>query len=303
MRCSFTFAQYSATFMPYSLANLNETIGLLMRTFFTSFILGLLTATIGVAQTNNLEEIKTGNDARGWEAVGRLDIEGKGFCTATLIEPNLVLTAAHCLFDSTGNEQVDVSDIQFLAGLRHGRAEATRGVRSFLVHPSYDLHDTETFNRLRHDIALIVLDRPIRAPGIETFEISNTVLRGTEVGVISYAEGREEAPSLEQSCNLIGEQSGVLVMDCNVNFGASGSPVFRFENGQPRLVSIISAMAEVDGRDVSLAPDLAAPLPFMKTRIENLQDLFNQQSLDTPTSVRSLRVGERNDTGALFLRP
>lgn len=274
-----------------------------MRTTLFSIAIAVLTATVSAAQTPSLQELSTGNDARGWEAVGRLDVDGKGFCTGTLIEPNLVLTAAHCLITSTGAQQVNVGDIEFLAGLRNGRPEASRRARGFLIHPSYEHNDGETISRLRYDIALIVLDRPIRDTEIQAFKVSDTAQSGTQIGVISYAEGREEAPSLQQACNLLGQQDGVLIMDCNVNFGASGSPVFRYENGEPRLVSVISAMAEIEGQDVSLAPDLAGPLPFMKTQIANLQSQIRVQNQDRPTSARILRSGERNDTGALFVRP
>lgn len=274
-----------------------------MRIALISFVMTVLTATIGAAQSSGLQELNTGNDARGWEAVGRLDITGKGFCTGTLIEPDLVLTAAHCLYSSDGSKVVEAGDISFLAGLRNGRPEAVRGARSFLVHPSYEHADGETISRLRHDVALIVLSQPIRTTEIQSFSVSNTAQSGTEVGVISYAEGREEAPSLQQICNLLGAQDGVLIMDCDVNFGASGSPVFRYENGEPRLVSIVSAMAEIEGQDVSLAPDLAQPLPFMLTQIEGLQNRLTRQAQDNPTTARRIGPGERNDTGALFVRP
>lgn len=274
-----------------------------MRLALISFAIAALTATIGMAQTSGLQELNTGNDARGWEAVGRLDIVGKGFCTGTLIEPDLVLTAAHCLYSTDGTAIVDAGDISFLAGLRNGRPEAVRGARSFLVHPSYEHADGETISRLRHDVALIVLSQPIRATEIQSFNVSNTAQSGTEVGVVSYAEGREEAPSLQQACNLLGAQDGVLIMDCNVNFGASGSPVFRYEDGEPRLVSVVSAMAEIEGQDVSLAPDLAQPLPFMLSQIAGQQTQVTDQTQDRPTTARRLNSGQRNDTGALFVRP
>ena len=40
------------------------------------------------------------DDLFGWEAVGRGDLAGTGFCTGVLIATNLVLTAAHCLYDA-----------------------------------------------------------------------------------------------------------------------------------------------------------------------------------------------------------
>ncbi|MFU8882009.1 MAG: S1 family peptidase, partial [Rhodobacterales bacterium] len=37
------------------------------------------------AQDTRLTRLDTGDQTRGWEAVGRLDIDGRGFCTGALI--------------------------------------------------------------------------------------------------------------------------------------------------------------------------------------------------------------------------
>ena len=49
-----------------------------------------------------LKKLDSADLARAWEAVGRLDMGTHGMCTGALIEPDVVLTAAHCVFDARG---------------------------------------------------------------------------------------------------------------------------------------------------------------------------------------------------------
>ena len=270
-----------------------------MRAAFIPLILWIISALSVQAQTTGLQELSTGNDARGWEAVGRLDIDGKGFCTGALIAPDLVLTAAHCMYDKANGAPIDPSRVAFLAGLRGGRPEATRIVRNAVVHPSYTHTRDVTPDLVRYDVALLQLDRPIRTTRVQPFEVSTSIRRGTEIGVVSYAQDRAEAPSLQETCNVLGQQEGVLIMDCDVNFGASGSPIFRNEGGVQRLVSVVSAMAEMDGEKVALGMDLAEPIAVLRLALENGTGLFSTP----PATARVIRPGERANTGALFVRP
>ena len=260
--------------------------------------LALMTPSVQ-AQTSTLQLLETRNDARGWEAVGRLDIEGKGFCTGALIAPDLVLTAAHCMYDKADDAPIDPSRIQFLAGLRSGRPEATRDVRSAVVHPSYAHIGKETVDLVQYDIALLQLTHPIQYSHVRPFEISTSLRRGIQITVVSYAQDRAHAPSLQETCNVLGQQNNILIIDCDVDFGASGAPIFWVENGVPHLVSVVSAMAEIDGKKVALGMDLAEPIAILRMALKQGHNFF----LPPPTTAIVIQQSEHTDTSALYLRP
>lgn len=252
-----------------------------------------------VAEDAALRRLDTRDATRGWEAVGQLNMGGKGFCTGALIAEDLVLTAAHCLFDKQTGAPVDPTTIQFLAGWRNGRAEAYRGGKRAVVHPAYTFQADAGPDRVRFDIALIQLDQPIRTGAINPFATDAQPRRGDEVGVVSYAHDRADAPSLQRTCTVRDRVSEVLVMSCDVDFGSSGAPVFAFGNGRPRIVSVISAKAEMDGTKVSLGTDLDDTLPALKVALR--ADIGLPQA--GPGAVRVGLSTERRASGAKFVRP
>ncbi len=249
------------------------------------------------AEESPLVSLQTGDDSRGWNAVGRIDLGKHGFCTGTLIAPQLVLTAAHCLFDKTSGARVEDRDIEFLAGFRNGRAEAYRGVARSVAHPDYIYAGVDSLDRVAFDVALLQLDQPIRLPSITPFETADRPRRGDEVGVVSYAQDRAEVPSLQEICHVIDTAPSVLVLSCNVDFGSSGAPIFTVQDGVARIVSVVSAKADVDGKKVALGTTLAGPLAVLQAALASGP---GASSLSGP-SVSTLSGGTAS--GAKFVKP
>ena len=228
--------------------------------FLLTLLLPLATPVLAQTKDTRLEPMQNGDDMRGWQAVGRLNLGTRGFCTATLIAPDLVLTAAHCLFDKDTGASVDVASIEFLAGWRSGRAEAYRHVKVALPHPDYVYSGADNLDRVAFDLALLRLDQPIRLPSIKPFATDTGPAAGDQVSVVSYAQDRAEAPSLQRSCHVLERQPSVVVMNCDVDFGSSGAPIFALRDGMEKIVSIVSAKADVQGKRVALGTSVTAPL-------------------------------------------
>lgn len=100
-----------------------------------AFVLPLLFTCLALpapAQESPLVSLETSDAGQGWQAVGRLNLGSRGFCTGSLIAPDLVLTAAHCLYDKETGARVADQDIEFLAGWlaqRSGRGLSRRPPR------------------------------------------------------------------------------------------------------------------------------------------------------------------------------
>jgi acyl CoA:acetate/3-ketoacid CoA transferase alpha subunit len=74
----------------------------------------------------------------------------------------------------------------------------------------------------------------------------------------------------------------VLVLSCSVDFGSSGAPIFTVRNGAPRIVSVVSAKAEMTGQPVALGTALGAPLAALRAQLARA---------DGATGARFVRPG------------
>lgn len=261
-------------------------------------LLLLLLSLAPAAQADGLKRLDTGNVSRGWEAVGRLNLNGRGFCTGALIASNLVLTAAHCLWDKTTGERLEPSRMEFLAGWRNGRAAAYRNIRRAVAHPDYTFEADEGAGRVRYDLALLELEAPIRLPSIRPYATGATPQTGDSVGVVSYAKDRAEAPTLQEVCHVLASMQGVLALSCDVDFGSSGAPIFSMVDGAPRVVSVVAAKAEMTGKKVALGSDMEGALETLFAVMGN-----EPAARSGPRTLPQIGGTRARRDGAKFLRP
>ena len=236
---------------------------------------------------------------RQWQAVGRVET-GTGFCTGTLIAADLVLTAAHCLFDPETGERLPLAGFGFNAGLGNGRPVAYRTIRRVVVHPGYSMDLTDQLDQVRTDIAILELDRAIPSETVRPIQARGRARVGDSVQIVSYGRDREDYASLEDGCNVRAGQNGLQVLDCHIDPGSSGSPVFMRQNGQLGIVSVVSALAEWQGDPVALAADLGGGLAPILDLLDRTDDVFSREA----SRVRRLSAGNdgTGDIGARFIR-
>ena len=197
-----------------------------------------------------------------WNAVGRINIAGyrrTRHCTGTLVGPDLVVTAAHCLIDRWTGEPFRPDNIHFVAGMERGRFSAhstARCVRFLGGAPPALASRSETLSRneAQRDVAVIGL---ASAMAIKPLALADDITLDDrpKVDHAGYARDRPYVLSATKACRVFDGTGPLWFTNCDTTFGASGGPLFVGKGEEARIAGIMIGF--VKGRH-----SIAIPAPI-----------------------------------------
>lgn len=185
-------------------------------------------------------------------AIGRLDFGDGAFCTASVIGPRLLLTAAHCFFDEETSTRQQPT--RFFAGHDGGLSVAESDIKGYYMPAAFDIDLFMNTSEVdRYDYALVTLTDdisaatgvlPVYVPTAEELEALMDPA-GSGFDQIGYGVAGGFNPMLRGPCYITQLwEDDTYSHGCGSVPGDSGGPNLILHNGDYAIIGIESAELE-----------------------------------------------------------
>ena len=169
-------------------------------------------------------------------AIGQISYGEKtdgAICTGTLVAPDIVLTAGHCV--AVDGVAMAASSIKFAAGKNGPSSAAVRYGREIILMTS---PEGEYF-RMRYDLALVKLAEPIEADIALPVPLTLKDAISDSYSFIGYRRDARDLAGRTDDCRSVNQRGRVLGLTCAVTSGNSGSPLLAENDGIWQLAGVI----------------------------------------------------------------
>jgi protease YdgD len=196
----------------------------------------------GIGGYDNRAPVKP--DTPPWRGLGRLQANAGNLhmsCTATLVAPRLLITAAHCLYNPRTQAYFRAAELHFLLGYTRGAFVAhALGIR-VTIGTGYDPKRPAT--SIGSDWALVTIDQALGTPDRVLRLIDEPLQAGRGAMVGGYSQDFVELITADSSCRIIRldtDAGGHRYMqhDCATTFGDSGAPLLVRDGTSWRIAGI-----------------------------------------------------------------
>lgn len=182
------------------------------------------------------------SDRWPFTAIGRLNKAGTGFCTATLVAPDIAATAAHCLWNPRTGRPHRPEFLTFVLGVSRGDRSAVEAVAAIETQACWSFGDLAAGKAdMGCDIALLRLKSPVNAvEPVEMLRGAVAVAPGTALMIAGYQQDRPYMLSADSECRLVGHlrKHAAIVHSCDATSGASGSPILASVGGRTVMLGV-----------------------------------------------------------------
>lgn len=173
---------------------------------------------------------------------GGSTIEG---CTATLVAPNVLVTAAHCIADATASSVAWVNNTSTPSTSAPSAASGWRRVKTLAKHPKYP----QPYANLGYDCAVLVLESPVDGVTPKAYRktpLANGVGRAARIvgyGNTNGSAGTGSGTKRQLATRVKAVRDGILTIgerghvSCQ---GDSGGPAFIEEDGVEVIAGVSS---------------------------------------------------------------
>ena len=178
-----------------------------------------------------------------------MEFADRGGCSAVLVQPDVIATAAHC-----------ITDRQSVFRLGDGVESEPFEIVELIAHPLYEQTKDRVDWKLRFDIAVGRLAKPVPADLARPLTIGDEAKTGERLFIVSWRSDGSDRPR-QRACPVFDGIPGLVTLGCRVQGGESGAPVLRKTEGGLELVAIISSRTRRLEQPVAQASDVRLRLP------------------------------------------